>query len=443
MLGDELQREVDREPVGVVQQEGVLGGDPLRAGLPRPRDQLVQSLESLLERAAEAFLLGLEPLAHDVALGVQLGVLAAHQLGHDVGVAGQEAGRELECAAMLDGAAHDPPQHVAAILIGRDDAVGDQEGHRAAVIGEQTKRAIGRVILAVAPARELLAERDQRRELVGLEHRGLVLLDQRQPVQTEPGIDVLGRERRQRVHGVLVELHEDQIPVLEEALVVAARQVVGLAERHATVEVQLGARPARASRTGLPEVLRARALDDALARHADLEPRLDRLLVGSEPELVVAAEHRDPDVAGREAEALSRQLPGEARGLALEVVAEREVAEHLEERQMPGGRPDDVDVDRAERLLARGHTRVGRPLTALEVGLERVHPGDREQRGGVVFGGNQRGRGQTPVIALDEELEVGAADFVGAHAHGLRECRTEDAIGPGRAPPGVEVRALT
>ena len=41
-----------------------------------------------------------------------------------------------------------------------------------------------------------------------------------------------------------------------------------------------------------------------------------------------------------------------AHGLALEVVAEREVAEHLEERQMARGRADDVDVGGAERLLA-------------------------------------------------------------------------------------------
>ena len=54
-----------------------------------------------------------------------------------------------------------------------------------------------------------------------------------------------------------------------------------------------------------------RALDDPLPRHADLQPGVDRLLVGPEPQLVVAGEHGDPDVVGGEAETLGRQLPGE------------------------------------------------------------------------------------------------------------------------------------
>ena len=105
---------------------------------------------------------------------------------------------------------------------------------------------------------------------------------------------------------------------------------------------------------------------------------------------------------------VERQVPREPDRLALEVVAEREVAEHLEERQMPGGRPDDLDVGGAERLLAGRHARVRRPLDALEVGLERVHSGDREQRRGVELGGDQR-RGRQPlVVARHEELGEGA-----------------------------------
>ena len=145
--------------------------------------------------------------------------------------------------------------------------------------------------------------------------------------------------------GLLVELHEHEVPVLEEPLVLAAGEVVGLAELEPAVEIQLRARAARPGRPDLPEVLRARALDDPLARDADLEPRLDRLLVRAEAELVVAGEDRDPDVLARRSrtprvESVQR-VP---HGLALEVVAEREVPEHLEEREMPRGRADDLDV---------------------------------------------------------------------------------------------------
>ena len=58
--------------------------------------------------------------------------------------------------------------------------------------------------------------------------------------------------------GVLVELHEHEVPVLEEALVVATGEIVRLSELEAAIEVQLRARTARPGRTRLPEVLRAR-----------------------------------------------------------------------------------------------------------------------------------------------------------------------------------------
>ena len=159
------------------------------------------------------------------------------------------------------------------------------------------------------------------------------------------GVSVLDR--------VLVELHEDEVPVLQEALVLAAGKIVGLAEVQPAVQVELAARAARTGRPRLPEVLRARAADDPLARDADRQPRLDRLLVRAEAELLVALEDRDPDVVRVEAEALERELPGERDRALLEVVAHREVAEHLEERQVPRRQAHLIDVGRAEALLAR------------------------------------------------------------------------------------------
>ena len=69
----------------------------------------------------------------------------------------------------------------------------------------------------------------------------------------------------------------------------------------------------------------AQALD-ALGRHAHhVVPDLLGLVVG-----VV---HRDPDAVGVEAEHLGDELPRPRDGVGLEVVAEAEVAEHLEERR--------------------------------------------------------------------------------------------------------------
>jgi hypothetical protein len=283
------------------------------------------------------------------------------------------------------------------------------------VVGKQPERPVGGVVLPIAPAAHLLPELDQRPELVGLEDRGLALEDRGQAVEPEAGVDVLRRQRRQRVHRVLIELHEHEVPVLEETLVVAAREIVRLAELEAAIEVQLRARPARTGWAGLPEVLRSRALDDPLARDADLEPRLDGVVIRTQPELIIAAEHGDPDFLRRESVALGRQFPGEPCRLALEVVTEREVAQHLEEREMARSRSDDVDVNRAERLLTGGDTLPRRLLDPLEIRLERMHPGDREKRRRIVLGRDQRGRRQAQVTAILEELEVRLANLVGGH----------------------------
>ncbi len=216
----------------------------------------------------------------------------------------------------------------------------------------------------------------------------------------------------------LVVLHEHQVPVLQEALVLPARQIVRLAVLHTAVDVQLRARPARTVRPGLPEVLRARAAHDPLARNAQLQPVLDRLLVGAQAQAVVAFEHRHPDVLLGEAEHLARELPRERDRLALEVVAEREVAQHLEERQVARGVAHVVDVHRPEHLLTARQPRRRRGLLAEEVRLQRVHPRDRQERRGVVRVRHQRRRRDAPVAALLEEAQVALADLVRGHGHG-------------------------
>jgi hypothetical protein len=297
------------------------------------------------------------------------------------------------------------------------------------VVGEDPERAGGREVTArgaplgghpasgVAAAGELLAELDHRPEAVGLVHGRDVLDDRGHPLEAHPGVDVLLRQRRERVALAELVLHEDEVPELEEALGVVARAVVLAAEAEPAVEVELRARPGRPDRAGLPEVVLAPELDDPLVRDADRAPALDRLLVRPEPELLVTAEDRDPDPRGVEAEALRSgdQLPGELDRALLEVVADGEVAEHLEERQMARGRADDLDVGRAEGLLARAEPPRGRILLAAEVRLEGLHPGGREQHRRVVGRRHERCGGHPPVPPRLEELQEFLADLRRRH----------------------------
>ena len=143
LLGRELEREVEREAVGVVQQERLLGADALLARVARAGDHVVEQPHALVERAVERLLLVAQPHLDRLALLVQLGVRGAHRLAHDLREARQEARLDADPAALHDRAPHQPAQHVAAVLVGRHDAVGDEERHAARVVGEDPQRAVG------------------------------------------------------------------------------------------------------------------------------------------------------------------------------------------------------------------------------------------------------------------------------------------------------------
>ena len=192
------------------------------------------------------------------------------------------------------------------------------------------------------------------------------------------------------------------------------RSVSG-AEVGAAVDVELRAGPARAGGAGLPEVVVAPEQHDPIVGNADRTPAGDRLAVGTEPELLVAAEDGDPDLVEVEPEAVGAEVEGELDGALLEVVADREVAQHLEEGQVPVGHADVLDVGRAKGLLAGGQPLRRRLLLTSEVGLEGLHSRGREQHRRVIGGGNERGRGHAQVPALLEERQELLPDLGGLH----------------------------
>jgi hypothetical protein len=142
----------------------------------------------------------------------------------------------------------------------------------------------------------------------------------------------------------------------------------------------------------------------------DLLPEPDRLVVG----LVDG----DPDAVRVEAVAAGvlrpgDQVPGVLDRPGLEVVAEGEVPGHLEERVVPGGLADLVDVTGAHALLDRRGTRVRRRRVTQEVRLELHHPRVHEQQRRVVQ--DERGTGDPGVSGVNEMIGETAADLVGFH----------------------------
>ena len=115
-----------------------------------------------------------------------------------------------------------------------------------------------------------------------------------------------------------------------------------LAQVRAAVEVDLAARPARTDVGHPPPVLlvairEVAPADEPLGREADLvAPDLEREVVGR------VGRRREP--LGRDPEIARQEVPRPVDRLALEVVAEAPVAEHLEERVVAGRAPDLLEV---------------------------------------------------------------------------------------------------
>ena len=189
------------------------------------------------------------------------------------------------------------------------------------------------------------------------------------------------------------------------------------------VDVDLGARSAGTGITHLPEVVLVAESLDALERHANL-------LMPDRLGLVVALVDGDPEPVAVEAPATagaigSDQLPAPRDDRRLEVVAEAEVAEHLEEHEVALGASDVVEVvvlaAGAGALLGADSAGERRHLVADEVRLERHHAGDREHHGRIV---RDQARGRyDDVILPGEEVEEGLPQLVGADrgAHNARE----------------------
>ena len=154
---------------------------------------------------------------------------------------------------------------------------------------------------------------------------------------------------------------------------------------------------------------------------------------------------------GVDAVDLGEQLPRPRDRVLLEVVAEREVAEHLEERVVARRLADLVEVvvlAAGAHALLRGRRALVRALLgAGEHVLELDHPGVGEQQRRVV-GGHERARGHDLVALALEELEKSSADVGGVHTAGqpsrsARARRRRPGKSPGKSPgiPAASARA--
>ena len=374
----DLGGHLEWEPVGVMERERRRTGQFL-AGV-QFVDRRVQHDRALLERLAKALLFAFDDTANEVVGVLDLGIVRTHDVDDlvDHGRSDEIAGPQQ--VGVADRAPHDASQHVATFLVAREDPVADQEGHGPAVLGEDANRHVTFFVAAVDVPRQLAGLVDEALHLVDLEHRIDPLGKREDPLEAGAGVD---RGRRQVDPGPVLEglvLHEDQVPELEEPFFAAELGAAVVAEGRALVDEELAARTVGTGVGHLPVIVLVETLD-ALGAHPDgVAPDLLGLVVGQV--------HGDPQLLGVQSEHLGREFPGERDRLLLEVVAEAEVAHHLEEGEMALGPADFVQVvvlAAGPGTLLNGHgPLVGRCLLTDEVRLERHHSRNGEHDRGVV-----------------------------------------------------------
>ena len=204
-----------------------------------------------------------------------------------------------------------------------------------------------------------------------------------------------------------VELHEDEVPNLHCRVAGAVDELGTILLRVFGVVahgvMNFAARAAGACVAHLPEVVLAPETQDALFRRADLFPERDGLFVCGH--FLVALEDGEPQARRVKTVLVDEQVPGVADGVFLEVVAEGEVAEHLEEGVVARGLAHFVEVvvfaARADALLGGCGARVGARLLPEEDIFELVHPGVGEQQSRVVGGQKRAGTHACMAVLLE------------------------------------------
>ena len=106
----------------------------------------------------------------------------------------------------------------------------------------------------------------------------------------------------QRPRRIPIELHEDEIPDLDDAIALAVRPIVAR-YRRSLVEMKFRAGPTGSGITHLPEIVLLFAPHDPRGRDPHLFPQLVRF--------VVVAEDRHPYPILRQADRLSQKFPAE------------------------------------------------------------------------------------------------------------------------------------
>src|SRR5262249_30661352 len=291
----------------------------------------------------------------------------------------------------------------------REHAVGDQKGTGTQVIGDHPMRGAAGVFRL--DAGEIGDMGDDRAEQIDLVVVVRSLQHGRNALETHPGVDGRARQGNALAARQLLELHEYEIPDLDEAIALG----IGRARRSAgnlrsVIVKDFRAWAARAELAHLPEIIRACDADDlCLWQSRDPLPEVKRV--------VIVDVDRDRQPFRREVELSGDEIPGKLDGAFLEIISKREITQHFEKGVMARRIADIVEIvvlaACAHAFLRTDRAREWEPLKAGKHVLELHHAGIGEHQGRIIAR-HERRRGNELMAIAREIIEKPRSDLVDA-----------------------------
>ena len=420
LLCSDLLGQIQREAEGIVQLEHIQTLQQVLMCLFQTVDHVVQDVHACINGTGKVCLLGADDLLDISIVLAQLRVCGLAGLDDSLHQLHQERAGDAQHTAMAGSTAQQAAQHIAAALVGRQDAVGHHKGAAADVVGDDTDGDIGLVVLAVGLVGNVLYMVQHALHGVNLKQVAHALHHAGQTLQTHAGINVGACQTLVVALAVGIELTEHQIPDLHIAVAVAAHAAGRLAAAvlGAAVKVDLGAGAARAGAM-LPEVVFLTQTHHVVGGDA-------HLLGPDIVSLVVLLVHRDVQAVLRNGHPLvrSQELPCPGNDLLFEVILEGEVAQHFKEGAMTGSDTHALDIRGADALLAGGHAVTGRLFLSQKPLFHGGHAAVDQQQAGVVLG-HQREAVQTQVALALKEAQVLFTQFIQTgplHRFSLLDC---------------------